>query len=207
MYVTIIQFGLRPSVRPSVRPFAFNSIFKRKFELLRCFWITFMWLSHSKYNKGKCYITIVRASVRPYVRASVRPYIRHGNIVNAISLSIQFDIQQFPRLLMRWAAHINDVSRHLIGLCCERDNSFNSRPIRTQLHIWPCCDIVSVKFDSQQFPRIMRCTCIWLVDVVNAIHPSIPDRFRRNFTYGLVVTLSRWSSTASNFCAYYSRSV
>jgi hypothetical protein len=98
------------------------------------------------------------------------------------------------------STHINEVHRHLICRCCERDNSFNSWPIATKLHIWPCCDIVSVKFDSRQFPRIlMRCAGIWLVDVVNAITALILYRFRCKFIYGLVVTLSPSSSTDSNF--------
>jgi hypothetical protein len=92
-----------------------------------------------------------------------------------------------------------------IVLDCVRpcDSSVNSCPIWTKLHIWLSCDIISVKFDSQQFPRIlMRCAVIWLVDAVNAITRSILNRFGQNFTYGLVVTLSRSSSTASNFRAY-----
>jgi hypothetical protein len=101
------------------------------------------------------------------------------------------------------AEHINEVSRHLIGQYCERDNLFNSWLIWTKLQIWPCCDIVSVMFDSQQFLRIlMRWAGIWLIDVVNTITPLILDQFGWNFRYGLVLTLSRSSSTDSNFCAY-----
>jgi hypothetical protein len=86
----------------------------------------------------------------------------------------------------------------VIGRRCERNNSFNSWPIWTKLHIWPCCDIVSVKFDSQQFSHIlMRCAGIWLIDVVNAITILILDRFGLDFRYVLVVTLSRSSWTAS----------
>jgi hypothetical protein len=42
-----------------------------------------------------------------------------------------------------------------VALCCVRDNSFNSSPIATKLHICTSIDIVSVKFDKQRFPRIL----------------------------------------------------
>jgi hypothetical protein len=50
--------------------------------------------------------------------------------------------------------------------------------------------------------RVSVCLSVCHGNIVNAITPSILDRFGRNFTYGLVVTLSRSSSTASNFHAY-----
>jgi hypothetical protein len=119
------------------------------------------------------------ASVHPSVRLCGCP---PRNIVTAITTSSIYvlwrnsmallwhylgQVSKVPRILMRSAAHINEVSRHLTGRCCERDNSSNSWPIWTTLHIWPCGDIVSFKLDSQQFARIlMRWAGIWLVDVV-----------------------------------------